>query len=488
MRDTKISSLCILMMLFFLTTHVNAQYYGDKENEKGISFTQKNNQFFILGTTRSFGQGSEDFFIVKANADFGALFHIEWGSEHHDIATSITETSDGNIITTGYSWDAPGGRLDIVLTKFNRCGVNLWASYFGSASSDYAFRVIETNDKGFLITGMSFESGEKGSVLLIKTDSIGVLLWQKTYDTPDKDYGIDIIENSDNSIIVLANASSFTDKNTNSSDYLSETYSKIMLIKTDERGNELWRKFYGGEKHQFAKKIEFNDNNSFYIIGSTLNNTNGSFDISLHKIDSNGDVIWQTTYGGNKYEYGNSIDKSTNGNILITGSSGSFSSNDDSDIYVVKTDSEGNEIWSKTFGGAFSDYGNDGQFLSNGNITILGTSKSNTGSDFDLFFIELSPEGEVVNTLSESTKTNDISPRVYPNPTSTHINICLGDFAENENVEFTLYDISGKTVKYLEFNQHLASIYFDNGIAPGVYLYKVKTVNATFSGKIIVNN
>lgn len=392
----------IILFCIFIVKTSFCQFYGGEKNDKGISFCQINNNFFLTGTTRNFGSGSEDFLIIKVDKNLKSVWHKEWGGEHHDITNQIIKTSDNNFVIIGNSWDAPGGRTNVVISKYDSLGNNLWMKYYGDKEDDHASKIIETADHGFLITGTNRSKGKLGAAFLIKTDLNGNIEWKRFYDTENKDIGMSVIFSSDSTLFVLINSNSFVGKIANSSEYLSEKPSQGTLIKTDKDGKEMWRKNYNEKKHSFIKDIVFDGRQYFYIIGSTLNHTNGSFDISLRKIDSRGNTVWKNTYGKEGYEYGNSIDINSNGELLLTGTSNSFSENKKPDIYVVKINPYGVKIWEKTYGGNNSDYGNYGRFLSNNNIAIFGSSKSKKGTSLDLYFFESNQSGKVIKTLTKT--------------------------------------------------------------------------------------
>ena len=393
----------------------------------------------------------------------------------------------------GYSWDAiPTKRNDIVIAKFDLAGNNIWSSYFGGYDNDVVNSIIETSDSGFLITGINRYEGTRGAIFLIKTDAQGNLEWEKFYDTPKKDIGIDIIETNNDSILLIANTNSFLGKIANSSEYKGPEASNFMIIKTDIYGNESWRKFYGGEKYDFINKMVSDGNNNFYIIGSSMNNSNGSFDVTLHKIDYLGNILWQKNYGGANYEYGNDISINNSNEILLTGYSSSFSTDHSPDIYVIKTDSEGNEIWEETYGENESDYGNCGKFLNDGNIAILGSSENGTDKKLDLYFIKISESGEIINTLSEDSGLSNVlansQVRLYPNPTNSFVNIYIDHSVSHLNVEFTLYDITGKLAFRTNYNNTSRKrISLDTDLSKGIYSYSIVTEEQSFKGKLIIN-
>jgi hypothetical protein len=475
-------SFCLLSQSSF------AQYYGGSKNDKGAAFCQIGDNFFLAGTTRSFGRGSDDIFVVKVTDDWEDSYRSEWGDIHFDVAGDIIATSDGHYLITGHSWGAPGGRSTVILAKYNTESQLIWIAYFGAWHNDYVYSVKETQDNGYLITGINRAEGTLGAVFLTKTDQDGSLLWQQFYDTPVKDIGMDVAESSDGSLLILATTSSFINKIANSSEYFSSTASNILVLKTDVLGNEIWRKPFGGIKHDFAKKIISDDADNFYIVGSSLEQTNGSFDVILHKIDVDGNLLWRKNFGGAGYEYGNDIAINNEGELLITGTSSSFSTDEKPDIFVLKLDEYGNEIWSTTLGESESAYGNAGAFLANGSIAILGTSKGNSNKDEDLYFVQLSSSsGDIIKVLNKDNTISDVSPNLFPNPTQTYIHIDTKTNNPHTDIHFQLYDISGRLIQEESFQENSTTIHFNNRLAQGIYVYKLILNEKRYQGKIIIN-
>ena len=313
----------LLISIFCIVIYSNAfsQTFGGDKSDQGISFCEFNGDYYMCGITRSFGAGSDDMWKLKVNDQLEAIDHTTIGSwVHQDAPSKIINTEDNHVVIAGNSWDAPGPgyRNDLVLSKYDSVGNNIWRSYFGGTSNDYSAGIIETKDSGVLITGLNRAEGNLGSGFLMKVDKNGVKEWEQFYNTSYKDMAMDVVQCPDSSFLLLVNSNTFIGKSAVSSEYLSSETTKIMIIKTDKLGNELWRKFYGGDKFDFGRGIVTNGKD-YYFVGSSMNNSNGSFDIVLYKINSAGDVLFTENYGGKGYEYGNSIDINDKGEMILGG-------------------------------------------------------------------------------------------------------------------------------------------------------------------------
>ncbi len=173
--------------------------------------------------------------------------------------------------------------------------------------------------------------------------------------------------------------------------------------------------------------------------------------------------------------------------FYLAGTTSSFSAGEDPDIYVIRADENGDEIWSGTYGGTDSDYGNCGKFLSDDNIAILGSSRSGDSEDLDIFFLKLSASGEIIKGLDREFVIPFSLPIIYPNPTHTYINIFVKDYIQDQPIEFILYDVSGKLIKQMEYSGRLNTINFDPQLSRGIYIYRIKTNETIHTGKIVIN-
>jgi len=476
----------ILLLIVFLS-QTNAQYYGGGKNDRGRAFCEHGNRYTLIAETRSFGRGSEDVWLVSTDQDLEEVSHRDWGTPKYDIPTDIIATSNGDLVITGYAYDAPNGRTGIFLSRFNAAGDELWTSWFGGDHNDYGFSVTSTADGGFLLTGINREEGALGAIFLIKTDQDGQVEWEQFYDSPGKDIGRDVIEREDGTILVLATSNSFVGPVANSSEYLSE-YSQVMVLGVASDGTELWRNSYGGPNHDFATRMAVGPGNDFYFIGSSMDQSAGSFDMTLHRLDEVGQTIWIRNFGGIGYEYGNDLDVNEAGDLLLTGTSSSFSDTEAPDVYVVKVDADGNELWSQTLGGMSSEYGNGGRFLNNGQIGIIGTAQDEAG-DQDVLFVTLSSVGVPVDTLSRKSFSHPIVSEVllYPMPAQDRLHICVNEEIAEQEITFSLYDLSGRPVLQKHLSGPFSTINLNRRFATGVYLYSFESDGFSQSGKILIN-
>ena len=153
------------------------------------------------------------------------------------------------------------------------------------------------------------------------------------------------------------------------------------LIKTDSNGNVEWTKTFGGSCNCGNSVQQTSDGG--YVIGG------GGSDVCLIKTDSNGNEEWNKTFGGSDKDEGYSVQQTTDGGYVIAGYTSSYGDGYDADIWLIKTDSHGNEEWNKTFGGSNMDFGSSVQQTTDGGYIIAGYTMS-YGSGLNVWLIKLS--------------------------------------------------------------------------------------------------
>jgi len=244
----------------------------------------------------------------------------------------------------------------------------LWTKKIGGTGIDSGNEIIQTSDKGFVIAGYttSFGAGQRDA-FLVKLDSLGNILWQKTYGTTLLEQAYSVKETYDGGLIISA--------------FIYAATANLFLIKTNQNGDTLWTKNIGLSGNDFGTNIQLADDGGFLIVGYTDSNiSNGDRDIWLLKLDSIGTFSWQRTYGGTGADEGFKLLKLVDGNLVISGYSQSFSVGD-RDGWIVKTDSSGNFIWSKSFGSGSYDEFTAAAEDENGNLYLTGTTESSGNRD-----------------------------------------------------------------------------------------------------------
>ena len=362
--------------------------FGGIGNEFGSSVQQTIDGGYIITGTRNYSfsngpaNGLSDVYLIKTNGNGDSIWTKTLGGTSWVDGRSIQQTSDeGYIITGGRSYS---GNEDLYLIKSDKNGDSLWSKTYGGLGIDYAMSVQQTNDDGYIITGSIGGNAflPLSDVYLIKTDINGDSIWAKIFGGTDDESGNSVQQTNDDGYIITGSTKSFGNGDND-----------IYLIKTDVNGDSIWTKTFGGTDDELGNSVQQTTDGGYIITGSTKSFGNGDYDIYLIKTDGTGDSIWTKIFGATDDELGNSVQQTTDGGYIITGTTGSIL-NGHSDVFLMKTDGNGDSLWTKTFGGAGLDMGSSVQQTSDGGYIIAGTSSS------DVYLIKTDASGNITLTFN----------------------------------------------------------------------------------------
>jgi len=260
--------------------------------------------------------------------------------------------------------------------------------------------VVQTTDGGYAVCGWTYSAGTPNrAIWLIKTNSAGTMLWNKTFGGSDSDYGYGIVQSRDGGLVLTgAVASSPTAGDRD-----------VVLIKTDANGNRLFYKTYGGVKSDYGQDVVETSEGGFFITGWTWSFGAGDKDVYIVKTNAQGDKAWDKTFGGPYADHGFSGRQTTDGGYVIVGDTSNTSASDCEQIYVVKTDTTGSLIWNTSMGGPKCDIGYSIKQTSDGGYIIAGETHSCGAGSGDLYLVKLGSSPSTP-AKSPSSLTCTVSP------------------------------------------------------------------------------
>ena len=326
----------------------------------------------------------DDVLIVKLDEKGNILWNKKIHHRNYDRATSVVEDKDGNYILTGFTSSDNADKSDVLFVKISPQGTVLVKTAIKITKNyDGGYSISKTSDGGYIIGGEAGHSHNE-DFMLLKVDADGTKLWSKRFTDPEDDAAFDVLEAKDGNYYLVG------------SKRIIYKYEDIRIIKTNSSGKKIWDKNFGGNLDDIGEGIVETENNTFVVAASTFSyGTKG--DALLLKIDSDGIMIWQKTYGGDKQDQlrdvdgntvsGRHLTKTPDGGFLVSGYTKSFSQN--TDMWVFKTDKSGMLLWNYAYPTDKEDYAFSAKQKSDGTLIIAGTTTPSAYGTEDMLIVKI---------------------------------------------------------------------------------------------------
>ena len=428
--------------------------------------------YIVVGDTDSFGSGNFDVWLIKTSNLGDTLWTKTFGGVGEDRGFSVDQTTDGGYIIAGYTSSYGAGGLDIWLIRTDNEGDTLWTKTFGGSFWDWATSVQQTTDGGYILTGMIQPSfGAGWNVWLIKTDSSGDSEWERIFGADDYDNGMSVQQTVDGGYIVLADTYSY---GAGSSDF--------WLIKTNNLGDTLWTNTFGGTGCERSHSVQQTADGGYIMAGDTRSYGSGDYDVWLVKTDSDGGGVWTRTFGGVEEDCGCSVRQTVDEGYIIAGYTESFGAGN-FDVWLLRTDDSGDTEWSKTIGGENLDRGRSVDLTADGGFIVAGSTYDYFAGEYNIYLIKLGPETSVSQPQSGSAP-EQVGISICPNPFNYSTTIAFDvPSGVDGTVSLSIYDITGGIVTTLISEPMATGAYSTvwNGtdrrgrsITPGVYFCRIE--------------
>jgi len=330
-------------------------------------------------------------FDASASHDpYGNITYYQWdlgdGSYVNTTQRTVTHSYDkgGNYIVgltvTGNNDEVSSITREITVQQLAPPIIR-WDKTFGGWGDDRAYSLEHTSDGGYILAGTT-----GSDFWLVKTDAGGVEQWNRTiYIYLNEVYLAK--QTSDGGYINAGSSSSYYGADTQ-----HDTYS-FWLVKTDTEGNEEWNRTFerGTCSDDHVKSVLETFDGGYLIAGSTSTCWDCPADVWLVKTDSEGNEEWNRTFGGDSIDWLNSFQQTADGGYILGGDTRSTRT-DPYNFWLVKTDQNGVELWNRTFGSKENDIASSVQPTSDGGYILAGMTRSFT-NHYDLLMVKTDSSG-----------------------------------------------------------------------------------------------
>jgi hypothetical protein len=368
------------------------QEYGGAFKEDGRWMEQTADSGFIMtGSTTTFSNGQTDIWLVRADAYGTQMWTQSIGGTGFDFGNMVKITSDGGFIIAGFTNTYGGGGNDGWLIKTDPAGNIQWTRTVGDTGLQELEAVVQTSDGGYAAIGVNKTAGTQHyDILLVKTNSAGVIQWERNIGGQSYEIGNALQETSDGGFILAGQTYSYGNLD---GDYY--------LVKTNSTGIVQWQKTYSYAGLQESHYVQITPDSGFIMVGDadSIPNGLGETDILMIRTNSIGDTIWTHTYGGSKKDGGKTVENTTDGGFVIAGITRSFGLTDPN-YFLVKTDSLGVTEWNlHHYGSDHHDHAYRGLQTSDGGYAEVGFFRNAAGYE-NFALVKLGLNGGVTKDLA----------------------------------------------------------------------------------------
>ncbi|MCK5691262.1 MAG: hypothetical protein KAI08_00395, partial [Bacteroidales bacterium] len=381
-----------IILLLLVLTNVG---YAEEEHATSVQQTTDGGYIIVgIGEDDIKYWTDDDAWMLKTDSNGNKLWNITIdGGYGRNLAYSVQQTSDGGYIIAGEKAEHRDQQLWLLKTDSN--GKMEWDKIFENGDLSEAKYVQQTTDGGYIIAGATFSiNTDDWNIWLVKTDSKGNKEWDKTF-AGTNNYGWDradsVQQTSDGGYILVGYTYSGP-RGAGDSD--------VWLIKTDSNGNKQWEKTFGGDDSNEGAHSVQQTTDGGYIFGvDTLNLKDNqiygqyNWNVRIVKTEANGNKQWEKTFGEDVSNRVESVKQTIDGGYVIAGNTEPWGEGAVMDAWLLKTDSNGNTQWEKTFGGEAGNWVESVKQTIDGGYILTGSIDLFDGDDRDVWLAKTDPNG-----------------------------------------------------------------------------------------------
>ena len=351
---------------------------GSKDDvAKGVAATEDGG-LIIASTTRSFGHGKTDMNVMKLDEKGNKLWQKNFGGERKETASAITQTADGGYIAVGSTKSYGAGGYDFYIVKMDANGEKIWEKVAGGAAKDDATAVTATKDGGVLVLGTTKSYGTGSyNYYAVKLDAKGELEWEQVAGGKDWDIPSGVAEADDGSFLLVGKSESF-----------GENSYDGYVVKLSSQGKFIWEKTFGGKKEDMISGIAKGKDGGFLMVGKTKSYKDKKGDAFIIKLDKDGKKVFVKTYGDKGKDRAFAVTATADGGYAITGSSRTMSYGR-TDFILIMMNKDGEITGSNHYGAKKEEIAYGITELKDGGLVMVGDTKTHGSGGMDIYVVRV---------------------------------------------------------------------------------------------------
>jgi hypothetical protein len=362
--------------------------FGGRFIDRAYSVQQTSDSGYIVaGYTRPDGAERYSMYLIKTDSSGDTLWTRTYGGSQDAYARSARQTSDGGFIAAGYVLSPPVGKSDVYLVRTTASGDTLWTRTYGGTDDDWGNAVQQTSDNGFIITGATGSTVPSGGdIYLVKTNATGDTLWSRRFGAGGPDEGWSVLQTADGGYVLAGYTCS-----------PGAGLTDFCLIRTSVSGSTRWTRTYGDTNWDFGYSVSRTSDGGFILAGETYPSGGDSGSAVLIRTDSMGDTLWTRSYGASYGDCGRSVQQTSDGGFIMAGLTSSSGAGG-GDVCLVKTNSSGETTWTRTYGGVARDGANSVQQTWDRGYIVAGWTESFGAGGGDVYVLKTDSMGNAAVT------------------------------------------------------------------------------------------
>lgn len=359
---------------------LSGHIFGGPSNDEGRAFLPAHDGgFWVIGNTESFGSGARDIWVIKTDSDMTEQWSNTYGGENDEsVQSALLLPGSNELILSGHSGVFNDRNGHIYMRKLNSTGELIWIKTYFDGGWDVGGYVNNTSDGGFIITGSNNIEDSRSHFWLIKTDSSGNAEWQRTFGGTGSCSANSVSQTPDGGYLIYG-------EGTWDGSYDYSVWQGVM-VKTDHKGKEMWHQLFGGPQSEEGYGSSITSDGSYVGVGYT--NSDGFTGGYIAKADWSGSPLWFQQISDINSAF--RVILLPDGGLILSG-------NSNNGLGFLNLDNDGNQIWIKyqeengMSVNPFSLYRAE-----NGYLYTAGYSERNNSGDRDIYVVRTDQNGEVV--------------------------------------------------------------------------------------------